>query len=1034
MKRLIMLVALLKLAAIPAWGYEERNLLSRAAAKVDLAGVIQTRQQWVDYPAYSDREGWRALLGPNSAEVIAAGERYLDREWQVVKATDYLDYARTGNRATQEGPHNANIAAVSALFMAEMAEGRGRFMDQLANGVFHLCEMTSWAIAAHMVHQRAKGVLPNKGDHVIELVSGDVGATLSWIYYFLAPEFDRVHPLIAPRLKSEIESRILDTYLNETRFWWMATDVSADKPGLVNNWNVWCNSNVLQCFLLIENDPERLVAGVRKTIESVDKFINYNNEDGACEEGPSYWGHAAGKLYDYLQLLSDATGGAVSIFDEKIVRNMGEYISRSYVGEGWVVNFADASAREKLDYRLIFRFGEAVRSEEMTRFAASLEHQFPARIEGGRDCYRRLADLACDGRIEGVAATHRPTAFTWYPGTQFCYMSEGGWFLAAKGGYNDESHNHNDVGTISLYADQTPVLIDAGVGTYTAKTFSRERYSIWTMQSDYHNLPQINGSMQAFGKQYRARDVVADQSRKTFSVDIAGAYPPQAGVKSWTRSYRLSTQGVEMTDSFRIDGASTPNRLNFLTWGGVDISRPGVVGITVGDKTFRMIYDGDSLAAEVENIELDDRRLSRVWGDRITRISLVAKQIENSGAYTIEVTGDTGSDDFAGESVAFAAAQTERMLDAVGEPTGKNYPRTMNDRAGVVTTGMYDWTPGFFPGQLWYLYELTGDAKWRTRAERWTSTLEPLKTFTGHHDLGFMVYCSFGNAERLAPKAEYGDILVESAGSLATRFSPVTGTIKSWNHRKAWDDVTEWFYPVIIDNMMNLELLFHASRVTGDRKYYDIAVRHADTTLKNHFREDGSSYHVVDYDAATGAVLDRATCQGYSDNSTWARGQAWAIYGYTMVARETGEKRFLDAAVRAADWYLKRLPADLIPLWDFNVGQTDYTPQGKSYAVEFEGRELRDVSAAAVVCSALFELGGLAGRPDYTEAAVKMLRTLASPSYRAAPGENANFLLTHSVGSIPHKTEIDKPLVYADYYFLEALVRYNKFLIQDSKG
>lgn len=380
---------------------------------------------------------------------------------------------------------------------------------------------------------------------------------------------------------------------------------------------------------------------------------------------------------------------------------------------------------------------------------------------------------------------------------------------------------------------------------------------------------------------------------------------------------------------------------------------------------------------------------------------------------------------FIDNSVSFAEEQTNFLLKEVGAPTGENYPRTMNENGQLVTTNMYDWTPGFFPGNLWYLYELSNDSVWKNVAEEWTNTLEPLKTFTKHHDLGFMIYCSYGNAERLAPKPEYKDIIIESAKSLSSRFSEQTQTIKSWNYRKAWNDTTEWFYPVIIDNMMNLEMLFYASKISGDKRFYDIAVKHSDATLKNHFREDFSTYHVVNYDTISGKVLNQATCQGFSDNSTWSRGQAWAIYGFTMVYRETKDKKYLEAAEKAADWYLKHLPADLIPLWDFNVGEEGYVPGKMSYAVTFQ-EKLKDVSAAAIVCSAFFELGEMTNNKMYTEKAIEMLHTLSQPPYRAELGKNAGFILTESVGSIPHINEINKPLVYADYYYLEALARYKK--------
>lgn len=382
-------------------------------------------------------------------------------------------------------------------------------------------------------------------------------------------------------------------------------------------------------------------------------------------------------------------------------------------------------------------------------------------------------------------------------------------------------------------------------------------------------------------------------------------------------------------------------------------------------------------------------------------------------------------------NVDFAAKQMHQLLNNIGEPDGKNYPRTTDRQGNLVCTSIHDWTPGFFSGGLWYLYELTGDKKWEKQAEKWTWPLESHQYFKGNHDIGFMMYCSYGNAQRLSPQEKYENILVESANSLCTRFYAPVQAIESWDYRKAWDG-SEWFYPVIIDNMMNLELLFYASRVTGDRKYYDVAVAHANTTLKYHFRDDHSSYHVVNYDTITGKPLHRQTCQGYSDNSTWSRGQAWAVYGYTMMYRETKNETYLKAAQNFAGYFLGHLPEDLVPLWDFNAGQEGFHPNGNSYAT-INRDNVRDASAAAIVCSALFELGELSKNKMYTQKAVEMLKSLSSPGYRAPLGENGGFLIMHCTGSLPHKAEIDVPLIYADYYYLEALTRYKRLLMQDKR-
>ena len=360
-----------------------------------------------------------------------------------------------------------------------------------------------------------------------------------------------------------------------------------------------------------------------------------------------------------------------------------------------------------------------------------------------------------------------------------------------------------------------------------------------------------------------------------------------------------------------------------------------------------------------------------------------------------------------------AEQQLSNQLKAVPEAT--EYPRTIGKDGKLKVTRKNDWTEGFYPGCLWYVYEYTNKGN-----------LEPLKKMTNHHDIGFLMYCSFGNAYRLTGNEAYKDVLVESARSLCTRFNEKTGCIKSWNYRKSWNGKDEWFYPVIIDNMMNLELLYFATKVTGDSVYAKVANRHAETTAKNQFREDYSNYHVVNYDAETGEVLNQATCQGFSDNSAWARGQAWAIYGYTMAYRETHRQDFLDMAVHTADFWLNHpnLPEDGIPYWDFNAGQEDYVPDW-NYDPEIFKVVPRDASAAAIVASAFLELSGyVTDGKKYSAAAAHILKSLSSPAYLAEPGTNCNFILMHSVGSIPHGEEIDVPLIYADYYYLEALMRY----------
>lgn len=614
------------------FAYTERNLLQNSVTKEQLKEALIMNGEWVPYPAYSDREGWNSLLNDEDRQtLINAGEKMLNYKWQVIRATDYLEYERSGERNIMQNPYEANRKAINMLMMAELAEGKGRFVDQLINGVFFSCEMTSWVLSAHLPRQSTKRSMPDWREQIIDLGSGNYGSMLAWVYYFFHDTFDKANPVISLRLRHELQERILDPYMENDREWWMAFHW---KPGeIINNWNPWCNSNVLQCYLLLEEDREKLTDAVWRTMQSVDKFINFVKSDGACEEGTSYWGHAAGKMYDYLQILSDGTNGKVSLFNNPMIRRMGEYISRSYVGDGWVVNFADASAKGGGDAPLIYRYGRAVGSEEMMQFAAYLLKGKRPTIPLGNDVFRTLQCVLLNKGLEQTRPAHNVPACTWYPETEFCYLTNNsGWFLATKGGFNNESHNHNDAGTFSLYINNTPILIDAGVGTYTRQTFSSERYSIWTMQSNYHNLPMINGVPQRFGQEYKATNVVCKEKQRFFSADISTAYPEEAAVNSWIRSYKLENKRLVITDKFSLKETRAANQVNFIVWGDIDISKAGKVIVKVGEEQATLEYPAN-FKATLETIELPDTRLSNVWGKQIYRIVLTDSQKKLEGNY-----------------------------------------------------------------------------------------------------------------------------------------------------------------------------------------------------------------------------------------------------------------------------------------------------------------------------------------------------------------------------------------------------------------
>ncbi|MFC3336744.1 glycoside hydrolase family 88 protein [Flavobacterium palustre] len=368
------------------------------------------------------------------------------------------------------------------------------------------------------------------------------------------------------------------------------------------------------------------------------------------------------------------------------------------------------------------------------------------------------------------------------------------------------------------------------------------------------------------------------------------------------------------------------------------------------------------------------------------------------------------------DNFEFAAKQYQFLEKATPQDS---MPKTF-DKNRNISSDVYWWCSGFYPGTLLYIYEYTKKPSILDDAKKRLAILDTVKYYTKNHDLGFMMYCSFGNAYRLTKNEEYKKVILESSKSLATRYRPDAKVIQSWEITDGGLRQKGFVGPVIIDNLMNLEMLEWSSHNSTDKKFANIAESHANTTIKNHFRPDYSSYHVLDYDLNTGEVRKKVTAQGYSDSSAWSRGQGWALYGYTMMYRFTKNPAYLKQAQGVAKFILNNpnLPTDKIPYWDFDAPNIP--------------NELRDVSAASVYASALLELGQYTSgkeKQNYISVAKTILKSLSSSKYRADLGSNGGYLLKHSVGSIPHNNEIDVPLTYADYYFVEALLRYQKWYL-----
>ncbi len=624
------------IVCIPLCAQPGRNLLTGKFQEKDLVNLLSPQESWHPFPTINDREKWNTVPGNLRQACIQNAERYLNTSWEPLPATLFLEFVRTGNRSRYENQLFARRQELAALVIGEAFENRGRFLDDIVNGIWAICEESYWGVPGHLSMQQ-KGVgLPDVTEPTVDLFAAETSSLLSWSLYLLADKLKAVSPMVTDRIYIEADRRILTPNLTREDFWWMGFEPRRR----VNNWNPWINSNWLATALILERDPERRQKAVYKIMRSLDNFLNDYPEDGGCDEGPSYWDRAGASLFDCLELLRSATHGAIDLYQEPLIQRMGQYIYKVHIKDDYSINFADASAKNEPEAGLVYRFGKRINDPVMMGFGAFLEHRQKYGAEGilrNESLARMLPDLFIIEELQSTPAVEPLLGEFWLPdlqvmGARSTPNSSKGFYVAALGGHNDESHNHNDVGNFIVYADGRPVLIDVGVETYTAKTFSPQRYEIWTMQSAFHNLPTINGVMQKEGREYQATEVhfASNQGAVTFSLDISHAYPAEANVERWLRTLTLRRDQpqVVLDEQYSLKEFKEPARLNLMTPLGVDTSVAGEVKLTDNKGTtvqpLVLTYEKEKFSVSAETIPITDAHLKPVWGDRIARIVFVS--------------------------------------------------------------------------------------------------------------------------------------------------------------------------------------------------------------------------------------------------------------------------------------------------------------------------------------------------------------------------------------------------------------------------
>lgn len=628
------------LVACINFGAYSQNLLSSIVSENELEEILLPFEEYRPVPGIEARETWENLPTVVSRQILSKAEELIDYEWPAISATTTLLFVRTGDRDEYQGLSFQKRQNLGTLLMAELIENQGRFLDQVMNGIWSICEESYWGVPAHLKHSVAGSGLPDVAEPWVDLFAAETASFLAWTSYFLGDKLDEISPLIRKRIKEEVDHRILNAILERPHDWREWTF----------NWNPWITSNWLNTVLLLEENPDLRVKHVSMILDALDNFLDPYPSDGGCDEGPGYWNAAGSSLFESLELLNLATGGRYSVYDQAKIRNIGSYIYKVQVSQNSFVNFADADPELNPAGYWIYRFGKRIQDPMMMDFASNyLDWD---ELSGGRYHLTRQFLLLADKELPAASEKSLPLpGDVWFPQIEWMLSrdlsgTDQGLCLAAKGGNNQEAHNHNDVGSYMVYYNGEPVIIDVGRGTYTARFFGPERYTMWMCNSAHHNLPLINGQQQPAGIQFKAKDVqYSTQAKKTIlSMELKEAYPGEAGITAWKRSItHVKGKKVELEEAFTLKEPGTISEV-LMTTHLPDLSTPGKISLRLSeegseDQIFHIQYDKSVLEASFTKMKMDqpeDKAVIKFWGEDVYRIQLDSRDNMKDGKLKLE--------------------------------------------------------------------------------------------------------------------------------------------------------------------------------------------------------------------------------------------------------------------------------------------------------------------------------------------------------------------------------------------------------------